>query len=238
MTAPARDPVIKVLLVGSQSVSLAGLRALINNESDMEVVGQREHPKDTAAAPPSEPPDVALVDYADQDTLAPLTAMATAAARETRVLMVTNSTDTALLSSVFRLGARGVVSKHQTPEVLIDAIHAVHAGEMWLDRPDTTRLITDLVRRSKTAPRARRATVLTGRDHRIIALLAEGRTNGQIAEALCVSEATVRNRLTVIFKTLGVTGRLQLVVYACQHGLAKMPQKARRRGARNTLRLV
>ena len=59
MTAPARDPVIKVLLVGSQSVSLAGLRALINNESDMEVVGQREHPRDAAAVPPSELPDVA-----------------------------------------------------------------------------------------------------------------------------------------------------------------------------------
>ncbi len=228
VTTPSLGPVIKVLLIGSQPVSLAGLRALIDNDSGMEVVGQREHPKDAAASASSETPDIALIDHAERDMVEPLTAMAKAADIDTRFLMVTSSTDTALLSNAFRLGARGLVSKHQAPEVLIDAIHKVHEGEIWLDRAATTQLITDLLRTSKTKPKERRASSLTLRGRRIVALVAQGLKNGQIAEELCVSEATIRNQLTSIFRKLGVTGRLQLVVYACQHGFVKPPETTQR----------
>ncbi len=79
---------------------------------------------------------------------------------------------------------------------------------------------------------------MSPRDLQIVTWVSKGLNNGQVAKELCVSEATVRNRLTAIFKRLGVTGRLQLVVYACQKGLVKLPLESTPRGAKRDLRLV
>ena len=119
------------------------------------------------------------------------------------------------------------------------AIHKVHAGEIWLERSSTTQLITDLLQAASSADTPRKKTpLLDQRDRQIITLVSQGLKNHEIAEELCVSEATVRNRLTAIFKKLGVAGRLPLVVYAYHKGLVKMPLAARRREAKKNLRLV
>ena len=111
----------------------------------------------------------------------------------------------------------------------------MHAGEVWLDPARTGALITSLLRTgNRSAPPL---PALSDRDRQIVTLVAEGLKNKQIAERLRVSEATIRNRLTRIFKTLGVKGRFELVVYACQHELVKLP-RARRGKATGTLRLV
>ncbi len=231
--------IIRVLLVGSQPVSLAGLRALIDHEDGFAVVGQREHPRDAhdALAPVPAPADVALIDHEARDSVEPLTTLAQGGTGHPPCVLLTNSTDSALLSDAFRVGARGLVFKHQSPSMLIDAIACVHAGEVWLDRSATTRLITDLLRPTNGTPGNKKPT-LSKRDHRIIALVAEGQTNHQVADALCVSEATVRNQLTGIFKKLRLKGRMQLVVYACQKGLVKLPRDGMRPNAEGKLRLV
>ena len=228
---------INVLLVGSQPVSLAGLRALIDSEAGMEVVGQREHPNDALTSPMKTGPDVALIDHQDGDSVEPLAALARAGNDDTQCIVLTSSGDAELLSEAFRDGVRGLVFKSQAPQLLIAAIRRVHEGEIWLDRRATTQLITDLLRSANEKPRKRKP-ILSERDHRIIALVADGLKNFQIAEALRVSEATVRNRLTSIFKKLGVNGRLQLVVYAHQKGLVKMQLAGSRRGTESPLRLV
>ena len=228
---------IRVLLVGTQLVSLAGLRALIDHEAGLAVVGQREHPTDTVAAPRSVTADVALIDHDAHDAMEPLTAMAQAGTGHPPMIVLTSATDASLPAQVFRAGARGLVFKHQSPDVLMDAIASVHAGEVWLDRSTTTRLVADLLGSGPGPPRAT-GRVLSARDHRIIALVADGQTNQQVAAALCVSDATIRNRLTAIFKTLRVTGRLQLVVYAVQQGLVTLPRDGARRNAESVLKLV
>ena len=133
--------IIKVLLVGSQPVSLAGLHALIDNEAGFDVVGQREHPRDVAAGSLPGPADVAVIDHTDHDRIDPLTTLAQGGTGHPPCLVLTASTEEALLAHAFRAGARGLVFKHQSPRVLIEAIAHVHGGDIWLDRAATTQLV-------------------------------------------------------------------------------------------------
>lgn len=212
---------IRVLLIGRQALSLAGLRALITSTQDMEVVGQRARLQD-ALPPEVASPDLALVDHDGVDPFEPLVDLGRVTKKRPPYIVLTDSDDPDLLSRMFRLGARGLVFKHQSPEVLIDAVRRVHGGEMWLDRSVATRLITELLRSDGKARPA--DPTLSARDQQIVELVTEGLTNAEVASRIHVSEATIRNRLTTIFRKTGVTGRLQLVVYACKHGLVARPR--------------
>ena len=235
MTRPSLRLVIKVLLVGSRPMSLAGLRALIDDENDMTVVGVREH-MNAAAAPLDSSADIAVVDHTENDTAESLIQLGRGAGGAPQCVVLTASTDVAQLSEVFRLGARGLVFAHQSAGVLIDTIRRVHRGEICLDRSAATQLITDLLSSGNTKPRKKRPT-LSSRNRRIVELVSRGLRNREIAKALRVSEATVRNQLTSIFKKVGVTGRLQLAIYASQEGLVKLQQPTKTTPKRN-LRLV
>ncbi len=230
---------ITIFLVGSEPLSLAGLRALIECQPGMEVIGQGTRPTDAMASSPDVSPDVTLIDHSQDGTLEALVAMARGVGRQTSFMVLTSSTEPALLSDAFRLGARGLVFKHQTPATLTEAIETVHAGEVWLDRSAITRLVTEMIRPVADTPRQERP-VLTQRDHRIIGLVSHGLRNRQVAQELRVSEATIRNQLTAIFRKLGVTSRLQLAVHACQKDLVgvELPIEKTRPGAKNALRLV
>ena len=218
-------------------MSLAGLRALIDNHTGMEVVGQREHPQD---AMPQVAPDVAVIDHweNDNDGVAPLIAMGRSAGHDTPCIVLTGSTDSELLSTVFRRGARGLVFKHQAPPVLIEAIQRVHEGDVYLDRAATTQLITALLRPPRETPAPQTPPTLNPRDHRIVTLVSHGLSNSEVASALCVSEATIRNRLTTIFQKVGATNRLQLVVQAHQTGLVTLPLEGAETATKSSLRLV
>ncbi len=217
-------------------MSLAGLRALIDDEDNMRVVGERVYAKNGVAPPLDSTPDIAVIDHAENESAESLTDLGRDAGGAPQCIVVTACTDAALLSEVFRLGARGLVFAHQSAAVLIDTIRRVHCGEICLDRSAATQLITDLLA-SGTGKSRKKLPTLSSRDHRIVELVAHGLKNGEIAEALRVSEATIRNQLTSIFKKVGVTGRLQLVIHASQKGLVKLPQGAKPTAKRN-LRLV
>ena len=240
MVAPQPHSVTRVLLVGSQPVSLAGLRALIDNESRMEVVGQVEHSKDSIPPLPVHAPDVTVIEHDEPDTFESVAALAKAVDSTARFIVLTSSTDTTFLANVFRQGGSGLVSKYETPRVLIRAIQRVHEGEMWLGQSSAAKLITDLLQTSQNKSRKKKPR-FDHRDRQIIKLLARGLTNDEIAAEIYVSEATVRNQLSSIFKRAAVSGRLQLVVYACQQGLVKLPLAGSRKSAKSTkstLRLV
>ena len=227
--------IIKVLLVGRQPLSLAGLEALIGREPTLEVIGQWLKPTDLVTSLTSDSVDVALIDHGDDEDLDPLTAMVSAIDDGPRIILLTGSTNPAVLSGAFRCGVRGFVSKRQEPQALIRAIHTVHGGDIALDSALTTTLITSLLHHEEQ-PRPS-GPPLRQRDHQIIALVGEGLANDQVARALHVSASTVRNRLTAISKRLGVSGRLQLIVYACQHGFVNLPRTTQDPSTRR-LRLV
>jgi len=219
---------IRVLLVCSERVIRAALHALIDGQFGTKVIGEVEHLDAALASILSEQPDVTLLDpdhYDGDDVTGLLQAVMT----KTRIILLTSSPNSTSIAEALQNGAVGLVLKQQAPELLIKAITKVHAGELWLDRSATARLLAELSRPIPAAPRdpnAERIALLTRREHQVISLVGEGLRNSEVANRLCISEVTVRNHLTAIFRKLELTNRFQLVIYAFQHGLATLPSRA------------
>jgi two-component system nitrate/nitrite response regulator NarL len=128
------------------------------------------------------------------------------------------------------LGAMGVVLKVDSSSCLFKAIRRVHSGEVWLNRSMMAAAMADSLR-SRTAmkadPEQAKIASLTSRELQIIRLIGEGLKNKQIGERLFISEKTVGHHLSSIFAKLELTDRLELLIYAYQHDLAKIPPPPR-----------
>src|SRR5262249_55445781 len=124
-----------------------------------------------------------------------------------------------------RLGAMGIVMKTDPSNLLFKAIRKVHSGEAWLNRSIMAAVIMGIHDNRPEKPRTetKKVASLTERELEVIASVGEGLKNKQIGERLFISEATVRHHLTSIFEKLEVADRLELMIYAYQHGLAKIP---------------
>ena len=131
--------------------------------------------------------------------------------------------------------------KDETPNVLLKAIRKVSAGEVWLDRSTTARLLGDLSHRvGPKAPDTADIAQLTLRERQVVTVVAQGLGNQEIAARLHISEATVRNHLTSIYRKLELHSRFELAMYALEHGLIKAPlarAEPRRALARGTSRI-
>jgi len=199
----------------------------LENGPKLRVVGEAATPSEALALAAREQPDIILLDLALGDTnglalLPELRAVASAA----RVLILTGLQDPDLHRQAVSLGAMGVVPKGKNLEVLLQAIEKVHLGEMWLDPSVVAHALSDMTRtKGGKQINSEEATIatLTAREREVITLVGEGLRNKQIAQRLFISESTVRHHLTSIFSKLGVAERLELVIYAYRHGLAKMP---------------
>ena len=221
---PAKEP-IRVLLIGNELLTRAGLRILLDSKPGLHVVGEVECSAGLSGAVRRTRPDIALLDP-DDDPVSVIPNAVPALVRTTPVIILTGASDSALVSSAFRHGGMGIVLKHQAPEMLVKAIWQVHGGAVWLDRRVTARLFSDLSEggdsKRHTREAARRAQI-TKRERQVIALVGTGMRNIQIAERLFISEVTVRNHLTSIFRKLEFTNRVQLVLYGLQQGLISLP---------------
>ena len=133
-----------------------------------------------------------------------------------------SAADTDLHQMAVISGASGIVMREHDPEVLVKAIQRVHAGELWLGRSLTTRLVTKLASSSvkKNDPEAVKIATLTKREKEVVMLVGKGLNSTIIAEQLGISEATVRNHLTSILDKLGVSNKFELAVYAFRNSLA------------------
>jgi two-component system nitrate/nitrite response regulator NarL len=140
------------------------------------------------------------------------------------VLEVVIARDSEAHQEAVRLGAMGVVLKDQSAEVLIKAIKKVHAGEVWIDRVTMGNVLNEMRRKDSNHRDADEDKIiyLTRREREVISLVAEGLKNKQIAARLFISDTTVTHHLSSIFSKLGVSDRLELVIYAFAHKLAKM----------------
>jgi DNA-binding NarL/FixJ family response regulator len=216
-----------VLIVGDFLLIRAGVRVLLEKEPGIEVVAVAGVRREALELATRKSPDVILLDLdlPGEDGTSFLPDLREAA-KNARVLILTGATDPEAHRRVIRLGAMGVVLKQQTPELLIKAIRKVHAGEVWLDRTAMGNVLHDMTRKEPDPndPEAPKIRTLTEREHQVIALIAEGLKNKQIAERLFISETTVTHHLSSIFSKLDVSDRLELVIYAFGHKIARMPK--------------
>ncbi|MCS0609490.1 response regulator transcription factor [Massilia solisilvae] len=215
---------IRVMLVDDHSTLLWGLERLIDAETPrMCVVGAARAADEAVAKAAALVPDVIVLDLdlAGQDAAEFLPAMLDNGV--SRALVLTGERRHGVLDAAVRAGARGVLGKEASAEVLLKAIEKTHAGELWLDREMMARVFSSLTAPHQGDPLVQRHASLTGRERVVIdAVVAYSDClNKTIAQRLCMSDHTLRNHLTTIYHKLDVKTRLELYVYATRHKLAR-----------------
>jgi len=218
---------IRILIVDDQLVVREGLRMLIENHPGTKVVAMASTRSEAIDILARETCDLIILDlelggYSATAFIPQLRD----AARNARVLVLTGSRDSAIHQKAAQLGAMGVVLKEDAADLLLKAIEKVYRGEAWLDRVTLGNLLFQMSNQDKDSldPRVKKISTLTDRERQVIALIAEGLKNRQIAERLFISPTTVTHHLSSIYSKLGVSDRLELVIYAFANKLAKMPE--------------
>lgn len=212
---------IRIILIDDHSIVREGLRMIIENDSEIEVVGEAENMKDALHLISREKPDVILLDLdlgkeSSLDTMQDIFL----ANEDSRVLVLTGVLDENQHKRAMQKGAQGILLKNRASETLLKAIKKVYQGEAWLDRTLTARLLADAAKNKKSNDEEQlKINSLTNREREIIKLITDGLVNKEIAARQFVSEKTIRNSLTVIYSKLEVANRLELAIYASQHGL-------------------
>lgn len=218
---------ITVALVEPQILIREALRLLLNADGGIKVVADASSPGEILPALRTGRVHVVLmsVESGGEDPFGPLGELTSLLSEHRRALVLTADADPGMHLQLIELGAMGVFMKDQSSDVLGKAIRKVHAGELWLDRTRTANIINRLTggRRDEHFEAAK-VQSLTAREREVVALVADGLTNKQIAERLFISEATARNHLTSILAKLELPDRFQLAVYAFRRGLVLCPQ--------------
>jgi DNA-binding NarL/FixJ family response regulator len=205
---------VRVFLLDDHEVVRAGLRSLIEDEDDLEVVGEAASADQALDRIPAARPDVAVLDVRLPDGSG-IEVCRDIRSRHPEVacLMLTSFADDEALLAAIMAGAAGYVLKQVGGRDLVDDIRTVGAGGTLLD-PAMTRRVLERVRRGPEEDQ--RLASLTAQERRILDLIAEGRTNRQIAEALYLAEKTVKNYVSNLLSKLGMQRRTEAAVYAAR----------------------
>ena len=214
--------VIRVLLVDDHRSVLWGLERLIESDGQrMQTVAKVTSATEALACAPALAPDVILLDI-DLGLESGLDAIPELVAKtRAKVLVLTGLRGPEVIDKAMLSGASGVIGKEEQPDDILKAIAKVHAGEIWLDRVTTGRVFK-LAQRGDAEPEdpeRKKIGSLTQRELEIVQAVAEhaGAPTKTIAEALNISDRTLRNHLSAIYEKLGLLNRLELFVYATKH---------------------
>lgn len=208
---------VRVIVADTQAIFRAGLRKVFALEDDIRVVGQAETLAQTQSAVSKFSADVLIFEAAL--TPNPVEAVAELLRQnpQLRVVVVTPSADEELTLDLFRRGAHGIVSREVEPEVLVDCIHKVAAGEPWLDR-QAIQWVLEAYRSQNTRPAGARPKVqLTPKESLIVSCVTHGMKNKEIALRVGTTEQVVKNYLRKVYDKLGVADRLELALYCLNH---------------------
>jgi DNA-binding NarL/FixJ family response regulator len=211
--------VIRVLLADDQALVRGGFRLILASEPDFEVVGEAGDGEEAVALSLATQPDVVLMDIRMpvRDGIA-ATRTVTRQLPGTRVVMLTTFDLDDYVLDAFRAGASGFLLKTAPPPQLVTAVRTVHDGQSLLAPASTRRLLEQLVRPTR-APSS--LAELTGREHAVLLMLARGLTNAEIADQLVVEPSTVKTHVASVLSKLHLRDRVQAVVFAYEHGLAR-----------------
>lgn len=215
---------IKVLVVDDHTMFREGIHSLLQGYDDIEVAGEAIDGRQAIEKVHQLVPDVVLMDIA-----MPVMNGLEATRRihkefpNTRVLVLTQYEDSEYILSMLKAGARGYISKTATASELVSAIHTIHKGESFLYPPATTALIEEYLTRARGEKNEYER--LTDREREILQLVAEGRSNREIADTLFLSVKTVLRHRTNIMEKLGFHNRTELIKYAISKGLIEVPRK-------------
>jgi len=239
---------IRVLVVDDQALVRGGFRTILDSEPGLEVVGEAADGRAAIAAVAELDPDVVCMDVQmpGMDGLDATRRIVASGAERPAVLVLTTFNREDYLFQALEAGASGFLLKNSSPEQLIEAVQVVARGDALLS-PDVTRRVIEALAGSRPAGPAESAVggasgpatsarpavdepttdasaelaSLTEREREVLELLAEGRSNAEIAERLFVGEATVKTHVSKVLMKLGLRDRVHAVVYAYEHGVVR-----------------
>ena len=228
----SQNPVtIKVSIFDDHHLFREGLGKLLSSEADLQIAGSADSAANAVEQIKTVRPDVVLLGWPASSAASQKVFHAIQEAKlSTRVIMLAESDSKDDFVEAVKQGCCGIVPKETSTELLMKSIRKVHAGEFWLDRLTTADIIRRLAKR-QTGPGTgggnqparggirRQGAVLSQREREIVALVAQGFKNKEMAERMFISEQTVKNHLHNIFDKLGVSDRLELALYAIHHNL-------------------
>ncbi|MEV0283536.1 MULTISPECIES: response regulator transcription factor [unclassified Kribbella] len=208
---------IRVFLLDDHEVVRLGLHQLLEDEPDIEVVGDASTAAEAIARIPAVRPDVALLDVRlpDGDGITVCREVRSMMDEPPACLMLTSYSDDNALFTAIMAGASGYLLKQVHASDLIGAVRRLAAGESLLD-PAMTRKVLERLRHPVAEEDPRYAS-LTEQERRILAEIAEGKTNRQIAQSLYLAEKTVKNYVSSLLRKLNVERRTEAAIFALEH---------------------
>ena len=243
MVAPTNDSsegrekkkaTVRILIADDHPIVRDGLKKLLLLEDDFEIVGEAADGREVLEKVQELDPDVLLLDLRmpNLDGLSALQALQQTNKR-TRVIVLTASEDKNEFVQAMKLGCSGIVLKQTAPDLIVKSIRKVNAGEIWLDSHTTAAVMRQFQTGTEAnaavqGGKGRERSPLSTREREIVALVAQGYKNKEMAEKMFISEQTVKNHLHNIFDKLGVSDRLELALYAIHTGLHLTGEAANR----------
>lgn len=231
-SSPSSSGTIRVLLVNDHEVLLWGLEKLIgSNGPRMAVVATARTRHEALISAAALSPDIILLSLELGGNCMAESLPDLLAGNQSRAIVFAGAQNTDVLDLAVRRGARGILYKEASGEALLKAIEKIHHGELWFDAGTMNRVFGQLLAErspSKPSPVNQRHGCLTARERVIVSATVEhgGTANYALAERLFISEHTLRNHLTSIYRKLDVSNRLEMCVYAIRHGLADVAPKS------------
>ncbi len=209
---------IRVVIADDHRLFREGLRLMLARDEHIEIVGEAADGLQTIHLVEDLRPDVVLLDI-KIPTMNGIEVIPSIRQEspKTKALMLTAAMDEAMIFKSLKAGAKGYLSKDASVSDLLKAIQTVHQGEMWVERKLITRFFDRDSQWEDEEARANKK--LTSREQEVLRSLAQGLTNKEIAQALFISEKTVKSHLNSIFRKLNVTRRLQAILYAIHQGV-------------------
>ncbi len=208
---------IRVILADTQAIFRAGLRKIFALEDDIRVVGQAETLAQTQSAVTKFSADILIFESALAPNPVEAVVELLRQAPQLKIVVVTPASDEQLTLELFRRGAHGILSREVEPEILVDCLRKVAAGEPWLES-QAIHWVMEAYRGHNLRPSGARPKVqLTPKETLIVSCVTQGMKNKEIAVRVGTTEQVVKNYLRKVYDKLGVADRLELALYCLSH---------------------
>jgi len=228
MNATGNNPKIKIVLLDFHSLFREGIRALLADQTHIEILGEASHFESGISIVKQNQPDLALLELNLNSKLnTEIIPAIIEASPYTKIILLTGLDDSSILQLAVQMGVKGIIQKSDSKLVLLKAIEKVLAGEVWIDRTMVANVLSRMSNNNGGRPvndSQKQIDTISTREAEVINLVGMGLKNKAIANRLSISETTVRHHLTSVYRKLNVSGRLELAIFAYRHKLAKLPE--------------